>query len=167
MTKLSTAQAAILSEAAKSPASCITTFMKDIKNPMIRQKSLDSMLAKGVINKRFSDRGEEIYLISDAGHEAVGNTQKQSVTPCNAEKQDVTPSNEPKRETKQTIIISLLSREEGATLAELIDATGWKPHSVRGHLSNMRKKHGVPVQAFTNSDGKRGYQILPEDQEAA
>lgn len=95
------------------------------------------------------------------------NAPKQSVTPCNAEKQDVTPSNEPKRETKQTIIISLLSREEGATLAELIDATGWKPHSVRGHLSNMRKKHGVPVQAFTNSDGKRGYQILPEDQEAA
>lgn len=56
MTQLSKTQIKILEQAVQAPASCVTTFMKDIKNPMIRQKSLDSMLAKGVINKRFSDR---------------------------------------------------------------------------------------------------------------
>jgi hypothetical protein len=85
--------------------------------------------------------------------------------PCNTKQQEAAPSNEAKRETKQSAIIDLLSKPEGITLAQLIDATGWKPHSVRGHLSNLRKKRGMPIEVFTNSDGKRGYQILPEDQE--
>ena len=56
----------------------------------------------------------------------------------------------PKRETKQAIIINLLKREEGATLHDLIKATEWKPHSVRGHLSNLRKKQGggYPAQLY-------------------
>lgn len=154
---ISNAQHRVLEDAANFPETEIEKFMQHL--PAGAKKSMTAaLLKKGCIEAR----GDKHY-ITVTGCNAVG----RDVTPCNAEKQDVTPSNEPKRETKQTIIIGLLSREEGATLAELIDATGWKPHSVRGHLSNMRKKHGVPVQAFTNSDGKRGYQILPEDQEAA
>lgn len=167
MTKLSESQQRILSEAAKNPASCVTECMTNIKNPMIKQKSLDSMQAKGLVNKRFTDGAKEIYLLSDAGIAATGNVVQREATPSSAPQQKATPADEPKRETKQSVIINLLSREEGATLAELIDATGWKPHSVRGHLSNLRKKRGIPIEVFTNSDGKRGYQILTENQEAA
>jgi predicted ArsR family transcriptional regulator len=65
----------------------------------------------------------------------------------------------PKRESKQAIIINLLKREEGATLDELIKATEWKPHSVRGHLSNLRKKRGMPIETFTNTDGVLTYSL--------
>ncbi len=185
MTELTTAQRTILTSAAEAPDTEIRQFMQHIKSPAIQDKMITALLRKKLITVRGTesvgnnykfDKATEL-VISQTGLQAINgmeaepetpcNTAQHDVTPCNAEKQNVTPSNEPKRETKQTIIINLLSREEGATIAELIDATGWKPHSVRGHLSNMRKKHGVPVQAFTNSDGKRGYQILPGDQEAA
>ena len=55
MTKLSPTQQSVLTQAAKAPTSCVTTFMADIKNPMIHQRSLDSMLAKGLINERYTE----------------------------------------------------------------------------------------------------------------
>ncbi|MDR3717446.1 MAG: DUF3489 domain-containing protein [Bryobacteraceae bacterium] len=48
--------------------------------------------------------------------------------------------------TKKGVILELLRRESGATLAELADATGWKPNSILGFLSgNLRKKLGLVV----------------------
>lgn len=177
MIELSTAQRTILTSAAKSPDTKIRQFMQHIKSPVIQDKMITALLRKKLITVQGSESVSNNYkfdkdtefVISQEGLNIINGspTEDETVTPCNTEKQDVTPSNEPKRETKQSIIINLLSREEGATMAELIDATGWKPHSVRGHLSNMRKKHGIPVKGFTNGDGKHGYQILPEDQETA
>lgn len=42
--------------------------------------------------------------------------------------------------TKLTTIIGLLKRPDGASMAELTDATGWQPHSVRGAVSGSLKK---------------------------
>ena len=164
MTKLSPTQQRIINDAAQNPANCITECMADIKNPMIKQKSLDSMQAKGLINKRFTDSGKDIYLLSDAGIAAAGNTVQREATPSNTPQQDATSANEPKRETKQSIIIELLSQPDGTTLAELIKATEWKPHSVRGHLSNLRKKRGLPIETFTTTEGVRGYRLVEEAQ---
>ncbi|MGN6155400.1 MAG: DUF3489 domain-containing protein [Sphingomicrobium sp.] len=44
------------------------------------------------------------------------------------------------RQTNSGRILALLQREEGATLAEMIDATGWQPHSGRAALTGLRKK---------------------------
>ncbi|MCH2547217.1 MAG: DUF3489 domain-containing protein, partial [Alphaproteobacteria bacterium] len=146
----------------KTPITCVTSFMQDIKNPMIRQKSIDSMLGKGLINKRFTDNSKEVYLISDAGLAAAGNTVQREATPSNAPQQHATPTEEPKRETKQSAINALLEREEGATLEQLKKATGWQAHSVRGHLSNMRRKKQIDIDVWLNSDGNRVYQIAKE-----
>lgn len=160
MTKLSPSQQRIIEDAVKNPVACITESMGHIKNPMIKQKSLDSMLAKGFLNKRFTDMGKEIYILSEAGHAAAGNTVQREATPSNTPQQGATPGDAPKRETKQSIIIDLLSREDGTTLSELIEATEWKPHSMRGHLSNLRKKRGLPIETFTTSEGVRGYRLI-------
>jgi hypothetical protein len=45
-----------------------------------------------------------------------------------------------KAPTKSTSVLTLLQREVGATLAELIEATGWKPHTIRAALTGLRKK---------------------------
>lgn len=150
------AQHRVLEDAANFPESEIEKFMQHL--PAGAKKSMTAaLLKKGCIETR-----DDKHYITVTGRNAVG----RDVTPCNTEKHDVTPSNEPKRETKQSVIINLLSREEGTTLTELIDATGWKPHSVRGHLSNLRKKRGLPIETFTTGGGKHGYRLLP-DQEAA
>jgi hypothetical protein len=62
--------------------------------------------------------------------------------------------------SKTEHILGLLKRPGGATLKELLKATGWQPHSVRGFLSGaVGKKMKTPVESFKNSDGERAYQI--------
>jgi hypothetical protein len=53
------------------------------------------------------------------------------------------PAPEPKRTTKIAAVIALLRREEGATLDELVEATGWLPHTTRAALTGLRKKGHV------------------------
>lgn len=52
----------------------------------------------------------------------------------------------PRSGTKLAIILELLARPEGATIAEMATATSWQVHSVRGALSGiLTKKYGVAV----------------------
>jgi hypothetical protein len=45
-----------------------------------------------------------------------------------------------KRDSKTDRVVTLLSRAEGATLAEIISLTGWQAHSARAALAGLRKK---------------------------
>ena len=59
------------------------------------------------------------------------------------------------RRTKQAILVSLLQRPEGASIAELVKATGWQNHSIRGAISfTLKKRLGLNVT--TQRDEKRG-----------
>ena len=49
----------------------------------------------------------------------------------------------PPRETKIDQVIALLQRTQGATLAEIVQATGWQPHSARAALTGLKKKGHV------------------------
>jgi DNA-binding MarR family transcriptional regulator len=42
--------------------------------------------------------------------------------------------------TKSATVLACLQREHGATLAELVAATGWQPHTTRAMLTGLRKK---------------------------
>lgn len=44
------------------------------------------------------------------------------------------------RETKIAKVIALLKRKDGATLDEIIGATGWLPHTTRAALTGLKKK---------------------------
>ena len=50
------------------------------------------------------------------------------------------PATKPVVGSKTTAVIELLEREVGATLAELIAATSWLPHTTRAALTGLRKK---------------------------
>lgn len=41
---------------------------------------------------------------------------------------------------KQDLAVGLLRRESGASLNELVEATGWLPHSTRAALTGLKKK---------------------------
>ena len=46
--------------------------------------------------------------------------------------------------TKTDAVLKLLGRQQGATVAQLQQATGWQPHSVRAALWGLRQKdHGI------------------------
>jgi len=64
------------------------------------------------------------------------------------------------RKSKQSVLIELLSREQGATMGQMTHATGWLPHTVRGVLSNaLRKKRGLDVVSSKIYSGERVYWI--------
>ena len=60
--------------------------------------------------------------------------------------------------SKAAQVLDLLKKAEGATLAELMKATGWQAHSVRGFLSGtVSKKLGLAVTSAKVEDGERTY----------
>ena len=62
--------------------------------------------------------------------------------------------------TKATKVLTLLRRPNGATLKELMKATNWQPHSVRGFLSGtIGKKLGLAVSSVKGEDGERTYSV--------
>ena len=59
---------------------------------------------------------------------------------------------------KSSNVTKLLARSRGATVADLTDATGWQPHSIRALLSGLRKKGIVLIRDIRKS-GESCYRI--------
>jgi hypothetical protein len=65
----------------------------------------------------------------------------------------------PRAESKGAKILEMIGRAKGATLAEIMKATDWQAHSVRGFISTAAKKHGVKIESAKNEAGDRVYRI--------
>jgi len=63
------------------------------------------------------------------------------------------------RANKKADVIALMNRAKGATLAEIMEATGWQPHSVRGFISILGSKGGEKIESSKNAAGERTYKI--------
>ncbi|MEQ1717290.1 MAG: DUF3489 domain-containing protein [Hyphomicrobium sp.] len=62
--------------------------------------------------------------------------------------------------TKSATLLGLLKSKRGATLAEMMDATGWQAHSVRGFLAgSLRKRHGLMAKSECRDGENRRYRI--------
>ena len=62
--------------------------------------------------------------------------------------------------SKSAKVLELLLRPDGGSLQELMKATGWQPHSVRGFISGtLGKKMGLTVESTKREDGERVYSL--------
>ena len=69
----------------------------------------------------------------------------------------------PREGTKQQQVLDLLRRPEGATVAQVAEATGWQQHTVRGFFAGLKKRQGIAVtvqervrQVGPGKDGAKG-----------
>ena len=57
-------------------------------------------------------------------------------------------------------MLALLRRPEGATVAQIAEATGWAPHTVRGFFAGLKKRQGITVEVLERvrqvGPGKQG-----------
>jgi hypothetical protein len=68
--------------------------------------------------------------------------------------------NDARKGSKTATILDLLKRPGGATAKELLKATSWQPHSLRGFVSGtLGKKMGLTVISAKGEDGERSYSV--------
>ena len=74
------------------------------------------------------------------------------------------PSNNTRRtDSKQAQVLAMLHSKQGATIATMMEATGWQPHSVRGFLTAVvRTKLGLTLVSEKTGEA-RVYRIVAND----
>src|SRR3989441_7127328 len=91
-----------------------------------------------------------------------------STTPVPASKSSQQLTADPKGKqadpgSKQSRVIAMLRSPAGATIAAMMEATGWQQHSVRGFLAGVVRKRLKLKLASKKVDGQRVYQIAVAD----
>lgn len=69
---------------------------------------------------------------------------------------DATPADRPKQPSRLDQITNLLRGADGASIAEMMAATGWQQHSVRGAMAGTLRKRGLVITS-EKIDGVRRY----------
>lgn len=125
-----------------------------------RAKVLTALLQRGWIEP--ADGG---HALTDAGYAAIG--QQRPAPPDDVQPMDTIGDLQllegiPVRPgTKLAALVMALRRPQGATSLQLMLATGWQPHTVRGAISGMlRKKLGLNVVLAHNETGERVYRVI-------
>jgi hypothetical protein len=68
-------------------------------------------------------------------------------------------SDKSERSNKKAIIIAMMKRGKGATLAEIMEVTGWQAHTIRGFVSILGNKGGETIESSKSASGERTYRI--------
>ena len=103
---------------------------------------------------------ERIASANPAGDDAL-NITRQGLEAIDAGPDQESKAPRKAREgTKQSLLIDMLRREEGATMPQIVEATGWQKHTVRGTISGaLKKKLGLTVTSEKSDAGERVYRI--------
>ncbi|WP_417722862.1 DUF3489 domain-containing protein [Salipiger sp.] len=173
MTKLSDTQALILSAATQRPEHIALPLPESLRGGAAA-KVVGAMLAKGLLQEVDADtrKGELVWretgdghgvtlVATDAGLAAIGietedaNTAPAGATDAPTEKsapeaatgtETAPKARTPREGTKQATLIAMLRAPGGATLDEIVAATGWLSHTARGAMSGaLKKKLGLTI----------------------
>ncbi len=168
MTKLSDTQSVILSAAAQRTDHFALPLPKSLKGGAAH-KVVNALVDKGLLIEvranrklndpvwRETDDGRLVTLVvTDAGLAAIGIETEASKEPAAEAIQPSAPKERRAREgTKQALVIEMLRRHEGATIAEIVKATRWAPHTTRGFFAGTLKKK-LCLTVVSEKDEVRG-----------
>ena len=109
---------------------------------------------KGATQKKAAPKGQKT---AKGGKAKAAKPGKEAKAPS---KKAAKKESLPREFSKKAIILDLLRRKQGATLAEIMKVSEWQAHSVRGFISGtLMKKMDLPVESFKNEAGDRTYRI--------
>lgn len=156
-TPLTPTQHAILAHAHQHTEGKITWLPNNIKGG-VRQKVIDGLTNRGLITS-----GRNDWFISAEGYDALGVPHKAPIT-IQALDAVISAAERGKprhrENSKQAQVIAMLKRPEGATIAQIMEATQWQSHSIRGLLAgSLKKKLGLVITSSKATDAQRIYKI--------
>jgi hypothetical protein len=176
MTKLTETQTIILTAGAHRPGNIALPLPKGLAgaaakmavNRMIDRgwlQEVDANLRKGEPLWRETGDGHGTTLVvTDAGLLAIGiePVEAQKTTPIHNDAAETLKPKPPTQRagTKQALLIKMLQAPTGATMDEIVAATGWQAHSARGAMSGaLGKKLGLIVTSAKEAGRGRVYRI--------
>lgn len=150
--KLTDTQSLLLAHAAQCDSGSLYPLPKTLTSKAGAARSIVSLVKARLVEERETsvvaevarqdgDLGYGMFVTAD-GLAAIGvddNADEQVIVEVGAE----APPTPAPRTCKIAGVLELLGRDEGATLAELITATSWLPHTTRAALTGLRKKGHV------------------------
>ena len=169
MIHLSDTQRILLSSASQRESGSILPLPACLTVNGGTMKSVEALLTRDLVEERETSEaaavrrtdGEVRYgaFITATGLAAIGLGEPEGNAASDGGGLAVldTPSAPPARISKTALVLDLLRRPDGATLPELIEATGWLPHTTRAALTGIRKK-GHAVER-SKRDGATCYRI--------
>ena len=168
--QLTSTQTQVLQHALDHNSGRINWFPDSVKGGA-RKKVLDALLGRELIMSDGTD-----WLVATPGYEALGRAQPPIATmvasPVRNTKQtpNVAPEAAPDQTTKvprtrdnskQAIVIAMLTRAEGATIKLICATTNWQAHTVRGTFAGaFKKKLGLTITSTKDVGGERVYRII-------
>ena len=187
MTQLSDTQSLILSAAAQRPERIALPLPESLRGGAAA-KVVGAMIAKGFLQEVSADlrKGEPVWretgdghgttlVATDAGLAAVGIEPEDAntapvgetdaptegpATDTPTETETAPKARTPREGTKQATLIAMLRAPEGATIEEIMAATGWQSHTVRGAMAGaLKKKLGLEVTSEKAEGRGRVYRL--------
>lgn len=120
----------------------------------------------GLMRREWIEAGDGGFVLTDAGYAVAGRERTAPPAAEGIQEMDTPDALQllegiPVRPgTKLAALVVALRRPQGATNLQLMLATGWQPHSVRGAISGLlRKRLGLNVVLTRNAAGERVYRI--------
>jgi hypothetical protein len=112
---------------------------------------------KGASLKKDAPQGQK--TAKEAKPKASATKKEAKAGKTAAKPAPVKEASTPRAESKGAKILELIGRPKGASLADIMKATDWQAHSVRGFLSTAAKKHGLKIESTKTEAGDRIYQV--------
>ncbi len=190
MPKLSDMHRVLLSNAAQRDDGAVLPLPKRLEiKPNALTRVLKGLLNKKLVQEqaappdavawRETEDGQRFMLVvTPAGLEAMGvvpestrnvkngttkskkSSRNRRRKPSERAEARASQPNAVRQGTKIALLIALLKRKEGAAIPEIVGATGWQQHSVRGAISGtVKKKLGFTVASETDPERGRVYRI--------
>ena len=185
MTKLSDTQLVILTAAAQRSGYLALPLPSNLRGGAAT-KVVGVMITKGLLAEVYADKGDPLWhesgdgsgitlVATDAGLAAIGiEPEAADSAPTGADEAasadaaaepTVVAGAAPKARTaragtKQAMLIEMLRADTGATIDEIVAATGWLPHTVRGAVAGaLKKKLGLDVTSDKVEGRGRVYKL--------